>query len=64
MDGALIVNPYDLDGMADAMNIALRMDLSERRSRWIRMIDQLQECDITRWTNNCVSAIENFDPQT
>ena len=62
MDGALIVNPYDLDGMADAMNIALRMDLSERRSRWIRMIDQLQECDITRWTNNCVSAIENFDP--
>ncbi|MFL2823711.1 MAG: hypothetical protein ACJZ8A_06165 [Paracoccaceae bacterium] len=46
--------------MADGKNIVLLMELSERRSRWVRMIDQFQDFDINRWTSNCVSAIENL----
>ena len=34
MTDALIVNPYDVDGTAEATYHALSMSLSERRSRW------------------------------
>lgn len=57
MDGALLVNPYDLAGMAAAMNQALTMPLEERISRWVQMIDQLQTFDVHRWRKSCVKAI-------
>ncbi|HYZ34251.1 MAG TPA: trehalose-6-phosphate synthase [Crenalkalicoccus sp.] len=31
---ALLVNPHDSEGMADALQVALDMPLAERRSRW------------------------------
>jgi trehalose 6-phosphate synthase len=31
---ALIVNPYDIDAMADALHIGLAMPLAERQERW------------------------------
>jgi trehalose 6-phosphate synthase len=34
LDAALLVNPHDPDEMADTLDIALRMPLSERRDRW------------------------------
>ena len=34
MTDALIVNPYDVEGTAEAAYRALRMSLPERRSRW------------------------------
>ena len=34
MPEALIVNPYDLDGVADAIAMAHAMPLGERRERW------------------------------
>jgi len=58
MDGALLVNPYDLAGMADAMNQALTMPLEERVNRWGRMIDQLQSFDVHHWCRTCLRAIE------
>ncbi|MGP1615317.1 MAG: trehalose-6-phosphate synthase, partial [Pollutimonas bauzanensis] len=33
-DGALMVNPYDVQGMADALDRALSMALDERKSRY------------------------------
>ncbi|MDD9903349.1 MAG: alpha,alpha-trehalose-phosphate synthase (UDP-forming) [Rhodospirillaceae bacterium] len=58
MDGALLVNSYDLAGMADAMNQALTMPLEERVNRWVRMIDQLQSFDVHHWCRTCLRAIE------
>ena len=60
MDGALLVNPYDVDGMAKSMHIALNMSLSERITRWTQMMDQLEEFDIHRWRKDCVQAIQNI----
>ena len=60
MDGALIVNPYDLASMADAMDRALTMSLEERVNRWARMIDQLQSFDVHHWRKNCLKAIETI----
>jgi len=64
MDGALLVNPYNLAGMADAMNRALTMPLEERRNRWANMIDQLRSFDVHHWHKNCVKAIESYQETT
>ena len=64
MDGALLVNPYNLAGMAEAMNQALTMPLEERRNRWANMIDQLRSFDVHHWHKNCVKAIESYRETT
>ena len=60
MDGALIVNPYDLASIANALDQALTMSLEERVKRWARMIDQLQSFDVHHWRKNCLKVIENI----
>lgn len=48
MSDALIVNPYDIDGTAEALYRALRMDREERVSRWKTLMDNVR--DHTAWT--------------
>lgn len=49
MDGALLVNPYDTLGMAEAMNRALSMPREERRERHASMLQQLKQHDLGAW---------------
>lgn len=44
--GALLVNPYDLDGIAKAMQRALEMPREERRERWSEMMRELTDHDV------------------
>jgi trehalose 6-phosphate synthase len=46
---ALAVNPYDVEGMADAIRAAFEMDAAERRRRMSRMRGQVRERNIYRW---------------
>jgi trehalose 6-phosphate synthase len=46
---ALLVNPYDIEGTANAMARALSMPLEERQERWRTMMDHLLEYDVSRW---------------
>ncbi len=46
---ALIVNPYDTDGVAEAINRALEMGYGERRMRMQRMRRQVMEHNVYRW---------------
>jgi trehalose 6-phosphate synthase len=46
---ALIVNPYDIAGVSEALHRALEMDLSERRERMRHMRRQITEFNIYRW---------------
>lgn len=57
LDGALLVNPYDWEDMAQALDRALTMPLGERQYRWRQMFDQIQEFDVFRWADDCVKAI-------
>nr|WP_255703250.1 alpha,alpha-trehalose-phosphate synthase (UDP-forming) [Lysobacter sp. GX 14042] len=57
MDGALLVNPYDLDGVAAAIARAAAMPLEERRQRWQPMMARLRDYDITRWRNEFLDAL-------
>ncbi|RNF84242.1 alpha,alpha-trehalose-phosphate synthase (UDP-forming) [Montanilutibacter psychrotolerans] len=54
---ALIVNPYDIDGVADAIEMAVTMPLAERRERWQAMMAQLQEHDIVAWRRDYLRAL-------
>ncbi|HET7874139.1 MAG TPA: trehalose-6-phosphate synthase [Methylomirabilota bacterium] len=46
---AILVNPYDLDGMADAVRAAVEMPPDERRARMARMRMVVREHNIYRW---------------
>jgi len=46
---ALIVNPYDTHGMAEALSAALRMPEGEQRDRMRLMRDQVRQRNVYRW---------------
>jgi trehalose 6-phosphate synthase len=62
LDGALIVNPYDVQGVADAIQLGLKMELAERRSRWQGMMTALQREDLTAWRQHFVTALAGTAP--
>ena len=57
LDGALLVNPYDLDGVAAALARAVEMSPQERRDRWQPMMDRLLKHDITAWRRGYLEAL-------
>ena len=46
---ALIVNPYDTHGMAETINLALRMDAGVQRERMREMRDLVRQRNVYRW---------------
>ena len=48
-DGALIVNPYDISGVANTVQVALEMPLSERKDRWKRLVAGVRKDDVIAW---------------
>jgi trehalose 6-phosphate synthase len=52
LNGALIVNPLDIDGMADALATALAMPLADRQARYREMFDSLRENNVSVWRDN------------
>ncbi len=57
MDRALLVNPYDVHAVADAIQQALQMPFDERRSRWSEMMEDLRRDDIDQWRASFVSRL-------
>ncbi|MCL7713326.1 alpha,alpha-trehalose-phosphate synthase (UDP-forming) [Stenotrophomonas mori] len=55
---ALLVNPHDLDGVADAIATAAGMPRAERIERWQAMMQHLREHDINRWRRDYLQALE------
>lgn len=49
LTSALIVNPYDRDEVAGALNQALTMSLAERVSRHVEMLETIVKNDIDNW---------------
>ncbi|ALS61462.1 alpha,alpha-trehalose-phosphate synthase (UDP-forming) [Pandoraea norimbergensis] len=57
LDGALIVNPYDIDEMAEALRSALNMSLSERQSRYEGMMATLREHNLSTWRDRFMTDL-------
>ena len=52
LKGALLVNPYDIEGTANAIARGLAMSLEERRDRWSMMMEHLLSHDVSLWCEN------------
>lgn len=63
LDTALLVNPFDIDGVADAIARALLMPRAERRERWLAMMKKLLAHDITHWRRSFLDALRDAERQ-
>jgi trehalose 6-phosphate synthase len=62
LDGAVEVNPYDAEGIADAMELALSMPLEERSERWSSMMASMRRHSLTAWRESFAAALQH-DPE-
>jgi len=57
LETAMIVNPFDLDSLADALHRGLTMPQSERIARWERMFDAVRANPIDAWCDRFLAAL-------
>jgi len=57
LEDAVLVNPYDIEGMAEALKAALLMPLDERRNRWRKMFERLQRHDVHAWRQQFLGTL-------
>jgi trehalose-6-phosphate synthase len=63
LDGALCVNPYDTQQVAEAVLRAIRMPLAERRARMQSMRDQIASHSIYDWSEKLLSEMREIRQQ-
>lgn len=54
---AVIVNPYDVDGMADDLKRALEMPLAERQERWQALIKRVHAVTAQTWCDRFLADL-------
>ena len=59
---ALVVNPFDINSMSEAIYKALNMPLEEQQQRNISMRKRLSRYTVQRWADDFMSAL-NTEPQ-
>ena len=57
---ALIVNPYDIEGVAEAIHQALEMNPDERRKRMCRMRHHVMDHNIYRWAASILGDLREL----
>jgi trehalose 6-phosphate synthase len=58
MKEAILVNPYDIDDVADGIEQALSMSLQERKDRYQALMTTLKKNDITAWRTRFVHDLQ------
>ena len=62
MAEAIHVNPYDIDGTAEAYHRALTMPAAERCARMRSLRKRVAANDVSRWLRRFLGALENVPP--
>jgi trehalose 6-phosphate synthase len=57
---ALLVNPYDIIGVAEAIHQAIEMSRTERRGRMQRMRKYLMEHNVYHWAANILGDLREL----
>jgi trehalose 6-phosphate synthase len=57
LKSALIVNPFDIDGVADAIARGLDMSFEERLERWTDMMEVLRVNTLAAWRDNFLGTL-------
>lgn len=63
LTSALIVNPYDCVGMAEALDRALNMSLAERKDRYEHLMRAIRAADLDAWRDNFMRDLRSFISQ-
>ena len=59
MKQALIINPYDVEEMADIIKVALEMGLQERRDRYRELMAGIRTHDTFAWYRSFLDSLES-----
>lgn len=59
MGAALLVNPYNAEGVAKVLHRALHMRREERVERWSELMRGLRENSLQRWFDGFLAALNN-----
>ena len=57
---AIIVNPYDIEQLAESIHRALEMDPEERRARMRRMRQFVREHNVYRWAGTLINDLADM----
>jgi trehalose 6-phosphate synthase len=60
---ALLVNPYDIEGTANAVHLALQMPVEERRNRHEALMSVMREYDVHWWCDTFLDALVQAQPE-
>ncbi len=60
-NGAVLVNPYDEEGVSEAIYNSFCMDVEERKRRMLKMRNQIRRRDIFWWVNTFLQAAFSRD---
>lgn len=63
MKEALLVNPYDIHGTAQAIQQALQMPLAERKERHASLLATIREFDVHWWCRSFLDALRHVRQQ-
>ncbi|MGD9766441.1 MAG: trehalose-6-phosphate synthase [Pseudolabrys sp.] len=63
LDAAVLVNPHDIDGMAEKLAGALAMPHAERRERWTSLMAAVRKSSIHAWFSDFLTTLERAAPQ-
>ncbi len=58
--GAVLINPYDTEGFADAIKDALQMPASEKRKAMRASRSYIKENDIFKWVADILGEVEKI----
>jgi len=61
---ALMVNPFDTDETAEALRIALDMELEERKERWAALMTAAQKHNVDNWAADFIDRLAPGTTQT
>ena len=64
LDTALLVNPHDMEGMAQSIFKALVMSADERRERWQSMYTKLKSKPVQGWFTDFVTTLRQVSHAT
>ena len=60
----LTVNPFDVEGQAEAIHAALEMDVGERRRRLEAIRAHVREHDVNSWVDTQLAALDGLAATT
>jgi trehalose 6-phosphate synthase len=64
LSDAVLVNPFDVEEMANGLYLALRMSAEEQEFRMRRMRSQVADHNIYRWAGQLLSAVGRLVPDS